>query len=273
MRNANRHTTQRKARYARAMVVACLIAGIPALAPVAADSLTAQQIADRVVRSDTSNWVGTRTRVRMTLSEGNVTKQERSMEFVGRKKDGKYQGRLTFLTPADVAGTTFLMLESGPNQAEQYIYTPALKRTRRIAGRERDGAFMGSDFTYADMQGIDKKDAAHQRLSDENIGNEPCYVLETTINPNAKAGYGKVVSWIRKTDYVALRTKFFDRAGKHIKTLYTRRVKQVDGGPVITEARMQTEATAHATEIFVDSIERKDDLPDGEFTPAALEHR
>lgn len=273
MGNVKRESTQRTARYVRAMVGACVIAGIPALAPAAADTLTAQQIADRVVRADTSNWAGARTRVRMTLSEGNVTKQERSMEFIGRKKGGKYQGRLTFLAPADVAGTTFLMLESGPNQTEQYIYTPAIKRTRRIAGRERDGAFMGSDFTYADMQGIDNKDAKHQRLSDENIGNEPCYVLESTINANAKAGYGKVVSWIRKTDYVALRTKFFDRSGKHVKTLYTRRVKQIDGGPVITEARMQTEATARATEVFVDSIERKDDLPDGEFTPAALEHR
>jgi hypothetical protein len=35
---------------------------------------------------------------------------------------------------------------------------------------------------------------------------------------------------------------------------------------------MQTEANSHATDIFVDSLERRDDLTDAQFTPAALEH-
>jgi hypothetical protein len=96
--------------------------------------------------------------------------------------------------------------------------------------------------------------------------------LESTINPKAGVAYGKVLTWVRKTDFVALRTKFFDTAGKHAKTLYVRRMKTVDGGPVVTEARMQSEQKAHATEVFVDSIERKDDMVDSQFTPAALEH-
>jgi hypothetical protein len=239
--------------------------------PVSAEEPTAQQIADRLVRGDTSSWIGAKTRVRMALTQEGKT-QERSLEFVGRRKDGKYQGLVTFLSPADVAGTAFLMLEHGPGNAEQYIYLPALKRTRRIAGRERDGSFMGSDFTYADMQGVDAKSGSHQRLKDENVGNDACYVLETTIKPDAKVAYAKVMTWVRKTDYVALRTKFFDASGKLVKTLYTRRVKQIDGSPVVMESRMQTEANSHATDIFVDSLERRDDLPDAQFTPAALEH-
>lgn len=236
-----------------------------------AEELTAQQIADRVVRADTNNWLGAKTRMRMVLTEDGKTK-ERSMEIVGRKKDGHYQSLVRFLGPADVAGTAFLMLDRGAEAAEQYIYLPALKRTRRIAGRERDGSFMGSDFTYADMQGMNSKDASHKKLPDEKIGSDDCYVLESTVNPKAGVAYGKVLTWVRKSDYVALRTKFYDTAGKHAKTLYVRKMKTIDGGPVVTEARMQSEQKQHATEIFVDSIERKDELSDSQFTPAALEH-
>jgi hypothetical protein len=234
--------------------------------------LTAQEIADRAVRPDTNNWAGAKTRVRMVLSEEGGKTKERSMEIVGRKKDGRYQSLVRFLGPADVAGTAFLMLDKGNDEAEQYIYLPALKRTRRIAGRERDGSFMGSDFTYADMQGMNSKDATHKRLADEKIGSDDCYVLESAINPKAGLAYGKVLTWIRKNDFVALRTKFYDTAGKHAKTLYVRRMKTIDGGLVVTEARMQHELKQHATEVFVDSVEKKEDLPDSQFTPAALEH-
>ena len=236
-----------------------------------AEELSAQQIADRVVRADTANWVGAKTRMRMVLTEDGKTK-ERSMEILGRKKDGHYQSLVRFLGPAEVAGTAFLMLERGNEAAEQYIYLPALKRTRRIAGRERDGSFMGSDFTYADMQGMSSKDASHKKLPDEKVGSDDCYVLESTINPKAGLAYGKVLTWVRKSDFVALRTKFYDTAGKHAKSLYVRKMKNIDGGPVVTEARMQSEQKQHATEIFVDSIERKDEIPDAQFTPAALEH-
>jgi hypothetical protein len=233
---------------------------------------TAQEIADRAVRPDTNNWAGAKTRMRMVLSEEGGKTKERSMEIVGRKKDGRYQSLVRFIGPAEVAGTAFLMLDKGNDEAEQYIYLPGLKRTRRIAGRERDGSFMGSDFTYADMQGMSSKDATHKRLADEKVGSDDCYLLESTISPKAGLAYGKVLSWVRKSDYVALRTKFYDPAGKHAKTLYVRRMKTIDGGLVVTEARMQHEQKQHATEVFVDAIERKEDLPDSQFTPAALEH-
>jgi hypothetical protein len=242
------------------------------LAQAEGGSLSAAQIAERAVRADTSNWSGAKTRVRMSITEADGKVKERSLDVTGRKKDGLYQSLVRFLAPADVAGTAFLMLERGKDESEQYIYLPAMKRTRRIAGRERDGNFMGSDFTYADMQGVDLKASNHTRQADEKLGADNCYVIESVMGAQAKLAYGKVVTWVRQSDFIALRTKFYDRSGKLIKTLYTRRVKNVDGTPVVVEARMQSDLTSHVTDIFVDSIERKDDLPDAQFTPGALEH-
>lgn len=241
---------------------------------VRADSsaLTAAQIAERTVRPDALNWAGGRARVRMVLTDSAGKSRERSMEITGREKDGFYQSLVRFLNPADVAGTAFLMLERGKEASEQYIYLPGIKRTRRIAGRERDSSFMGSDFTYADMQGVDSKQARHARRADEKVGSEDCYVIESTIDASAEVLYGKVVTWVRKSDFIALRTKFYDRSGKLAKTLYARRIKRVEGKLVVVEARMQNEQASHATDIFVDSVERREDLSDSQFTPSALEH-
>jgi hypothetical protein len=251
------------------VVVLCVFAGY---ARADTGTLTAEQIAERTVRPDALNWSGGRARVRMVLTDSEGKSRERGMEIIGREKGGLYESLVRFLNPADVAGTAFLMLERGKEESEQYIYLPGIKRTRRIAGRERDASFMGSDFTYADMQGVDSKQAKHARKADEKVGSESCYVIESTVDPSLKVLYGKVVTWVRQTDFIALRTKFYDHAGKLAKTLYTRRIKNVDGKLVVVEARMQNEQAVHSTDIFVDSVERREDLSDSQFTPSALEH-
>lgn len=234
--------------------------------------LSADDIAAKIVRSDAFSWEGARTKMRMVLIEAGGDKRERAMDVMGRRKEGLFQTVVRFSAPQDIAGTAFLMLERGKDSSEQYIYLPGLKRTRRIVGREREGSFMGSDFTYADMQRVDSKHAKHKRLPDEKIGSDDVYVIESTLSPDAPVNYGKVTTWIRKSDYIALRTRFYDRSGKLAKTLYSRRVREVDGKPVVVEARMQNQTNHHVTELFVDSIERKEDLSDATFTPSALEH-
>jgi hypothetical protein len=234
--------------------------------------LSADDIAAKIVRSDTFAWDGARSKVRMVLVEPNGAKRERAMDVLGRRTKGLFQTVVHFSMPQDIAGTAFLMIDRGAEQSEQYIYLPGLKRTRRIVGREREGSFMGSDFTYADMQRVDAKYTKHKRLPDEKLGEDAVYVIESTLSADAPVSYGKVMTWIRKTDYVALRTRFYDRAGKLAKTLYSRRVREVDGKPVVVEARMQNQQNNHVTELYVDAIERRDDLSDSNFTPAALEH-
>jgi hypothetical protein len=242
-----------------------------ARARAGSDSLSADEIARRTLRADAFAWEGAKTRVRMFLLGKDGKRQERSMEVVARRDKGLLQTRVRFLAPADLAGTAFLMREQPGGASEQYVYLSGLKRTRRVVGREREGSFMGSDFTYADMQRIDPKQTHNVRLPDEAVGDTPAYVIESTFDPDANTSYRKLVTWVRKSDFVAIRTRFFDKSGKLVKTLYARKVRELEGKPVVVEARMQSE-DGHATELLIDSMDRQDDLPDALFTPSALEH-
>jgi len=252
--------------------VAALAAGLALTlaAPVRAEELTAEQIAAKTIRGNGFTWEGAKTKLRMVLVDAKGSKSERSLEVLGRRHDGLLETVVRFLSPQDVAGTAFLMKAKSGGGSEQHIYLPGLKRTRRIVGREREGSFMGSDFTYADLSTKEDKDAKHKKLPDEKVGSDDTYVIDSTPGTVEAGGYSKVRAWVRKTDFVALRTKFFDASGKVQKTLYVRRIKDLEGKPVVVEARMQSE-NGHATELVVDGIERKENLPDSLFTATALE--
>jgi hypothetical protein len=239
-------------------------------AQATAQDLSADEIAKKMLRADAFAWEGAKTKLRMIILGTDGKRQERALEVVARRQQGLLQTMVRFQAPAEIAGTAFLMLERSGQASEQYIYLSGLKRTRRIVGREQEGSFMGSDFTYADMQRIDEKHVKNKRLPDETVGSDATYVIESTVAESAGSTYGKTMTWVRKSDLVALRTKFFDRKGALVKTLYARRVSQLEGKPVVVDARMQS-ASGHATELMIDAMERRDDLPDSMFTPAALE--
>jgi hypothetical protein len=248
-------------------LIALAVMALPGISH--ADDLTADQLAERVVKSLGFTWEGATTRLRMVLVDAGGQRSERALEVLGRRHDGQLESVARFLSPSDIAGTKFLMIEKAGGGAEQYIYLPGLKRTRRVVGREQEGSFMGSDFTYNDLQRKGDKDAKNTRLADENIGSEATYVLES-VSSSKSSTYSKVKTWIRKSDYIPLRTQFFDPSGKLTKTLYVRRTQQIEGKPSVSEAYMKN-ASGHATELVVDSVKQTKDLPDSAFSPLTLD--
>ena len=248
------------------LVLCALSAG-----PVAAQAdLTADQIIDRMLKQDAFGWDEAETSVRMTLVEANGTRKERVMENLRRRKGGRQQMVVRFRSPPEVAGTAFLMLEKDSGESEQHIYLPGLKRTRRIVGREREGSFMGSDFSYADLERADQKSAAQKRLPDEDVSGVKTFVIES--KPKAGGLYTKIETWVRQDNYLPLRVRYYDKDGQLLKTLYTKRIRNMEGRPVIVEAQMVNKKTGHSTEFVLDSLRPRKDIPDTAFTPTALEH-
>lgn len=249
----------------------CVFAGAFFNASASAQAnLTADQIMNKMLNQDAFGWDEAETTVRMTLVDAKGARKERIMENLRRRKGGMQQAVVRFRSPPDVAGTAFLMLQREKGESEQHIYLPGLKRTRRIVGREREGSFMGSDFTYADLERSESKGATHRRLADEDLSGVKTYVIEST--PGKDAAYSKVETWVRQDNFLPLRVRYYDKGGALLKTLYTKRIKNMEGRPVIIEAQMVNKKTGHSTEFVMDSMRARKDIPDTAFTPTALEH-
>ncbi|HEY6562009.1 MAG TPA: outer membrane lipoprotein-sorting protein [Polyangiaceae bacterium] len=238
----------------------------------AADTLTGEQIAARILKTGIFDAEAGRFRVTMVLVSKDGIQRERDLEILARTKNGLVQSVVRVRNPADVAGTAFLVLDKKNGPPEQYIYLPRLDRTRRITGRDRRQPFLSSDFTYSDLRRVEPQHATHRRLPDDKIGTDPVYVVESKPKAALRGAYSRVETWVRKSDYLPLRTRFYDLQGRLAKTLYARRVQMQDGKPFVKEARMQTHETGHATLLVIESAERRAALPDTAFTPTALEH-
>lgn len=245
---------------------------IPSAPASAQAPSTAEEIADRMLSQDPFGWDEAETTIRMTLIDGAGTKKDRVMESLRRRKGGQLQSVIRFRSPQEVAGTAFLMMERPKGESEQHIYLPGLKRTRRIVGREREGSFMGSDFSYADFERRDTRDSKQRRLPDEDVGGVKTYVLESVPKDLATSTYSKIETWVRQDNFLPLRIRFYDKSGKLLKTYYTKRIRTMEGRPVIVEAQMVNKQTGHSTELVVDNLRPRSSIPDTAFTPTALEH-
>ncbi|MBC7922593.1 MAG: outer membrane lipoprotein-sorting protein [Ferruginibacter sp.] len=129
---------------------------------------------------------------------------------------------IRFLSPADVEGTGFLSLEYAGREDDQWLYLPALKKVRRISASNETDNFIGSDFTYEDLDREDLDQYAYTSLGAEKIDNADCYVVQAVPNNEQKkkeSGYSKRSIYVRKDNFTVVQTKYYDKNGELLKVL------------------------------------------------------
>ena len=145
----------------------------------------------------------------------------RKITIHGRKNEQGLSKRLVkFNSPADIRDVGLLTLENSEKADRQWIYTPANKKIKRISSGGKKSRFMGTDFSYEDLQ--PEKISAHEYklLRIEELNNKPTYVIESTPN-NARerknSGYSKRIFWINKKIFFTVKTEFYGRRDRLIK--------------------------------------------------------
>ncbi|WP_271783311.1 outer membrane lipoprotein-sorting protein [Aquimarina algiphila] len=137
---------------------------------------------------------------------------------------------IRFTSPSDVKGTSFLAVEYSDRDDDQWLYLPALGKTRRISSSNQTDNFVGSDFTYEDMGTEDLEDFKYTIIKEETIDGQNCFLVEAIPISTSKikeTGYSKREIYVRKSDFVIAKINFYNKNKVHIKTLTTSDVKKV----------------------------------------------
>jgi outer membrane lipoprotein-sorting protein len=136
--------------------------------------------------------------------------------------DSKFLVRFSF--PNDIKGTGFLQIEHSDGEDDQWIYLPALKKSRRLVANNKKDSFVGSDFSYGDIS-LPKVDAwRHSLLRSEKIGVQDCYVVESipaTDTVKANSGYSKKLTWVSQESFLESKVEYYDLSGRLLKTQIT----------------------------------------------------
>ena len=100
---------------------------------------------------------------------------------------------------------------------DQWIYLPALRKTKRIASSSKHDSFFGTEFNYSDLNTRDLNEDTHTFLRTETFQNSECYVVES-IPKDKKDAYSKIVVWVDPERWVVLKAEFYNKKGEHLKT-------------------------------------------------------
>lgn len=256
------------------MAVGLASAATPeAKAPLQPDpKLTGKQIVTRMLDHNRMGFDSGQAEIRMKLRTKGGSILDRKMLTRAKRTDGLQRTRMTFLEPEDQRGIEVLMVQQKNSQDLQYLYLPRLKKSRRMSGAAKNGRFQGSDFTYADMESRDVKDGAYKRVADGTYGKKklPIYRVDVTPKAGPSQQYSKVELHVDVKTMLPLKTVFYDRSGKKLKVLKTRRIKKLNGKYIPTKVTMKNVQEHSETVIEVGAINTKAKYPDSLFRPDAL---
>lgn len=216
----------------------------------------------------------TKAAVLMDLIDKDGTTERRQVGEYGRCKDNISDAVMIFFTPASVKDTRFLQKENKGRDDDKWIYLPALRATRRVASSEGDKSFVGTDFTYDDMENREVEKDTHEMVKEEQKSGYDCYVVKSTpVDKNDQYLYR--ISWVDKKTWIPIYIEMYDKKGKLEKTNEIKTIQQKTGTnnatyDIPTESYMKNVQTGHSTNLKIVSLEVDKPLAEGYFTPNFL---
>lgn len=249
-------------------------------AVTAEEPLSAESIMQKVYDRDDGNHGVME--MEMILIDKNGSQRIRNVKSFRRDagKNGEdTQSIMFFLTPADVKDTGFLTYDYDDDSKDddQWLYLPALKKTKRIASSDKSSNFMGTDFTYADMNERNIKNYSYKLMKEDVVNGDKVWVIEATpITEKEKeeTGYTKSVSFVRQDNFVIVRAISWVEKGGKLKYMDTKKLEQIDGIWVATEITMTTKKdkeTLHQTIMKSSKVQFNKPQPDETYTTRRLE--
>jgi outer membrane lipoprotein-sorting protein len=124
---------------------------------------------------------------------------------------GSSKALLKFTAPAEVKGVALLILNHPDRASDQWMWTPAINRERRIALQDRSTRFFGTDFTFEDLEERDVSQYDYRTIGEEAIGGAQCWKIESTPKQAKGSQYTHSYVWVRKDNYVVMRMEGYKR--------------------------------------------------------------
>ncbi|MDF7825756.1 outer membrane lipoprotein-sorting protein [Pontiellaceae bacterium B12227] len=234
---------------------------------------TADRTAREVIETQTSLHTLSNETVVMNISllDRKGHQEERVLRRLDKEDPNQLTSSLTiFEAPKDIKGTALLTRENEKKPNDQWLYFPSQRRLQRIAQSRRNAYFMGTDFTYEDMDPEKIDDFLYTHLEPMNVNEVDCYVIEAVPANKAaqkSSGYAKRKLWIRKDILFTIKIEFFDRKGKLLKTQTNHELEQLNSNTWrANRSFMDNAAKRHQTEITVISRDTRTILSDEIFT-------
>jgi len=176
---------------------------------------------------------------------------------------------LRFTAPDEVKGLALLIVTHPDRVSDQWMWTPAIGRERRIALQDRSTRFFGTDFSFEDLEerAVDQFD--YKLLGDDTVDGAVCWKIRATPKESKASQYTTSEISIRKDNYVTARIENFSQ-DKLIRRVHYSDIQKIDGIWTPRSVEVYDAGRESRTVLKLDKLEYNRPMKEEDFTIEAL---
>jgi len=182
---------------------------------------------------------------------------------------GNSKAVIRFSAPAEVKGVALLIVNHPDRSSDQWMWTPAIARDRRIALQDRSTRFFGTDFSFEDLEERDVDQFDYRLTGEEVVDGIPCWRIEARPRQTKTSQYTLSRIWIGKDHYVPIQYENFVK-DQPVRRLRAGDIQNVQGIWTARTLDMTDVRRKSHTILRMQKLEYNVPLKDEEFTIQAL---
>jgi outer membrane lipoprotein-sorting protein len=246
------------------LVAACLLLPaicVPALAQDARQIVTESENRSR---SKSQQYEGT---LEVIGASNKVSVKRWEYQRIGSY--GTSKAILRFTAPAEVKGVALLIVNHTDRASDQWMWTPAIERDRRIAAQDRSTRFFGTDFSFEDLEERDVDQFDYQLAGEDTIDGVACWKIESKPRQSKSSQYTSSMVWVRKDNYVAAQIESYSK-DKLIRRIHYSDIQNVSSIWTPRTVQVYDENRKSRTVLKLEKLEYNAPMKDEDFTLESL---
>ena len=200
-------------------------------------------------------------------AKGKVSDKQWVFDRLG--SHGASKAVLRFQLPAEVKGVALLVVNHPDRASDQWMWTPALGRDRRIAYQDRSTRFFGTDFSFEDLEERDVEQYDYTLDGDEAIEGVSCWRIVATPRRTKSSQYTRSRVWVRKDNYAFAQIEN-DANDQLARRLKYQQIENVQGIWTARVLEMTDVRRKSRTVLRLDKLQYNLPMKDSDFTLQAL---
>jgi len=200
-------------------------------------------------------------------AKGKVSDKRWTFDRIG--SHGTSKAVVRFTAPAEVKGVALLVVNHPDRASDQWMWTPAIGRDRRIALQDRSTRFFGTDFSFEDLEERDVSQYDYALDGEETIDGTPCWRVVATPRRTKVSQYTRSKVWVRKDNYAYAQVESFVK-DVIARRLHYRQIEQVQGIWSARVLEMNDLRRKSRTLLTLEKLQYNVPMQESDFTLQAL---
>lgn len=182
---------------------------------------------------------------------------------------GRSKVVVRFTSPPEVKGVALLIHNHPERASDQWMWTSAIERDRRIAMQDRSTRFFGTDFSFEDLEERDVDQYDYSMLGTDAVDGALCWKIESVPKQTRGSQYTRSIVWVRKDNYALARLDNFVKNDVVRRLVYSA-IENIQGIWTARQLEMSDLPRHTRTRLTLEQVKYNAPMKDEEFTLQAI---